>query len=180
MINNVNMFIPHGLIENVFSKIDSRLIKTLDSNGETITHDDIIARGVSQSIVSFFYEQTNGSKKVNLTKADNDYYTLRNLYYDYYDVWLCNLEIDSLIKYQLKTNVALVDLDPKTKDFPYAHFDGETFLQSNTRVIDMTNKIYSYLSAKNYEKARDISGQVLHTIQDFYSHSNWIEMVAQI
>ena len=24
--------------------------------------------------------------------------------------------------------------------------------------------------------ARDISGQLWHTLQDFYSHSNWVEM----
>ena len=24
--------------------------------------------------------------------------------------------------------------------------------------------------------ARDVAGQLLHTLQDFYSHTNWIEM----
>ena len=30
--------------------------------------------------------------------------------------------------------------------------------------------------SKNLLQARQLLGQVLHTLQDFYSHSNWIEL----
>ena len=59
---------------------------------------------------------------------------------------------------------------------PYAHFDAETFYKSNERVIRFTDAIYEALNEKDYETARQLTGQVLHTIQDFYSHSNWVEM----
>lgn len=32
------------------------------------------------------------------------------------------------------------------------------------------------MAAKDYKRARKLTGQILHTIQDFYSHSNWVEM----
>ncbi len=64
----------------------------------------------------------------------------------------------------------------KTKDLPYAHFDAETFIQSNQRVIKFLTSINSSLQIKDYATARRLSGQILHTIQDFYSHSNWVEM----
>lgn len=59
---------------------------------------------------------------------------------------------------------------------PYAHFDAETFAQSNQRVKTFLTSINTFLSNKDYVNARKLSGQILHTIQDFYSHSNWVEM----
>ena len=174
--SDVLTFIPAALIDSVFSKLDSIFLKTLDITADTITHDDIIKYGAIQSVVQYFYNQTNGTRLVNLTKADNDYYDLKNLYHDYYGVWLCNLEINNIIKYVLKPSVASVDLDPDTKDFPYAHFDAETFIPSNERVIKYTNDVFNALNNLKYDQAQMLSGQILHTIQDFYSHSNWVEM----
>ncbi len=31
-------------------------------------------------------------------------------------------------------------------------------------------------STKQLKQARQLLGQLLHTLQDFYSHSNWIEL----
>lgn len=42
--------------------------------------------------------------------------------------------------------------------------------------MDFTSRILKHLSNKEYHQARKLTGQVLHTIQDFYSHSNWVEM----
>lgn len=44
------------------------------------------------------------------------------------------------------------------------------------KVIEHTEDIYKQLKEKNYSKARQLTGQILHTIHDFYSHSNWVEM----
>lgn len=60
---------------------------------------------------------------------------------------------------------------------PYAHFDAETFNQSNQRVIDYTEVIKANLQSKAYSTARVLTSQIMHTIHDFYSHSNWVEMV---
>lgn len=97
------------------------------------------------------------------------------MYYDHYGVWLCDTKLYDILQLDLQTNVALVDLDPSTKDMPYAHFDAETFVPSNQRVIDFTADILSAIASNDLSKARHLSGQILHTIQDFYSHSNWIE-----
>jgi hypothetical protein len=60
--------------------------------------------------------------------------------------------------------------------YSYAHFDAEFFVESNQRVVDFTNRILNSLNTNDYVQARKLSGQVMHTIQDFYSHSNWVEM----
>lgn len=173
---NVKAFIPGPLLEKVFERLDEELVSRLDIYGNTTTHEQILKRGLVQSIVQYFYNQPNGTVRVNLTKATNEYYNLKKLYYDYYGLWFCHLDIEHLIETVLEPYVASVDLSYKTKNLPYAHFDAETFIESNNRVINFKKQIYSHLNMKNYVKARELAAQVLHAIQDFYSHSNWIEI----
>lgn len=63
-------------------------------------------------------------------------------------------------------NVARVDFESSTKDLPYAHFDAEKFIESNSLVMEIDAKIYAALALKDYSVARALTGQVLHTIQD--------------
>jgi hypothetical protein len=79
-IYSINAFIPAALLDNVFDKVDRYFLNTMDVSGDTTTHDDIIKYGVIESIVQYFYNQTNGSTLVNLTKSNNEYYDLTNLY----------------------------------------------------------------------------------------------------
>lgn len=79
-----------------------------------------------------------------------------------------------LIQRTFKPAVASVDFLSSTKDLPYAHFDAEAFVESNERVIYFKSQIKYDLKNRNYGDARKKSGQILHTIQDFYSHSNWV------
>src|SRR6266850_567969 len=55
------------------------------------------------------------------------------------------------------------------------HFDGESFPEGQVRLTGLFNDITSSLSSSNAQGARKALGQALHTIQDFYSHSNWVE-----
>ncbi|KAK0719161.1 hypothetical protein B0H67DRAFT_442029, partial [Lasiosphaeris hirsuta] len=59
-----------------------------------------------------------------------------------------------------------------------AHFDGENFPGGQARLSDSTAKIKAALSSSplDVKLARSELGSALHTLQDFYSHSNWIEL----
>jgi hypothetical protein len=63
----------------------------------------------------------------------------------------------------------------KNQVFSAKHFDGENFeggqlfIQANIRQVELA------LAGDKAETARFHLGQALHTLQDFYSHSNWIE-----
>ena len=107
----------------------------------------------------YFYNQTNSKNPINLAKINNDYYDLTNLYYDYYGKIICDIPLSLLISGVFQPAVAIVDIDPKTKDLPYAHFDAEKFAESNARVINFTNAIRDKLKSKNYTSARKLSGQ---------------------
>ncbi len=61
-----------------------------------------------------------------------------------------------------------------------AHFDAEQFRESSLRLIKLKKQVISLIknvgdNEVEYIKARKVAGRLLHTLQDFYSHSNWIE-----
>jgi hypothetical protein len=85
-------------------------------------------------------------------------------------------EIKLIIKTEFELEDASVDLNTATRLLPEAHFDAEAFTASNQRVIDFTANIKSNIVKGSFSEARKLAGQVSHTFQDFYSHSNWVEL----
>lgn len=69
---------------------------------------------------------------------------------------------------------AAVDEDQTTSA---KHFDGENAVGAQSRLITLRQNILDALNSDpiNATGARKNLGSALHTIQDFYSHSNWIE-----
>lgn len=57
------------------------------------------------------------------------------------------------------------------------HFDGENFSGGQALINSLVQDVVAQLKIKpsNTPKARESLGKALHTIQDFYSHSNWVE-----
>ncbi len=60
----------------------------------------------------------------------------------------------------------------------YKHFDGEEFSKASEHLINMKKDAISKITAynPNGQKARESLGTALHTLQDFYAHSNWVEI----
>jgi predicted secreted protein len=56
-----------------------------------------------------------------------------------------------------------------------AHFDCEDFSGGQIRLQRKLQEIQRRMQAGNVGEAQNALGQALHTIQDFYSHSNWVE-----
>ena len=56
-----------------------------------------------------------------------------------------------------------------------AHFDSEEFREGQERLIEKRESIVSLVGSSNLHAARRECGEMLHTLQDFYSHSNWVE-----
>ncbi|KAI2668273.1 von Willebrand factor A domain-containing protein 7 [Labeo rohita] len=56
------------------------------------------------------------------------------------------------------------------------HFDGETFVKGRNLITEGVKVVKATAQQGNYETARNRLGEALHTLQDFYSHSNWIEL----
>ena len=73
------------------------------------------------------------------------------------------------------TGAARPDLESHLADVPKVHFDNEEIVESNQRLIEERQRVINALNQDDMAGARDLSGQLLHTLQDFYSHTNWVE-----
>jgi uncharacterized repeat protein (TIGR01451 family) len=81
-----------------------------------------------------------------------------------------------LALFHIVVSNASVDLDQSAN----RHFDSEDFKGGQAWITDKRAKIISSLEEENTFSARTALGQALHTIQDFYSHSNWIELHGEV
>ncbi|XP_027017087.2 von Willebrand factor A domain-containing protein 7 isoform X1 [Tachysurus fulvidraco] len=71
---------------------------------------------------------------------------------------------------------AEMDFLSSTRSDPVYHFDSEKVEESTAMLRDFWKQAVLLTQKKDYQGARYILGQVLHGLQDFYSHSNWVEM----
>uniref|UniRef100_A0A8C9SUF5 von Willebrand factor A domain-containing protein 7-like n=1 Tax=Scleropages formosus TaxID=113540 RepID=A0A8C9SUF5_SCLFO len=56
------------------------------------------------------------------------------------------------------------------------HFDSETFEDGRSLISSGLSFIKGSIQQGNFREARERLGQICHTLQDFYSHSNWVEL----
>lgn len=56
------------------------------------------------------------------------------------------------------------------------HFNSEAFLEGRGLITEGRVAIKANIRNENFKAARETLGRVLHTLQDFYSHSNWVEL----
>nr|XP_010780298.1 PREDICTED: von Willebrand factor A domain-containing protein 7-like [Notothenia coriiceps] len=56
------------------------------------------------------------------------------------------------------------------------HFNSENFVQGRTLIMEGMAAIKANIGKENFKAARETLGRILHTLQDFYSHSNWVEL----
>lgn len=84
---------------------------------------------------------------------------------------------------QIRAADAATDDGAVTNSKPFAdpanHFDNEQFSASTARLKSIKEEIIREITdPKNCsgDKARERLGRALHILQDFYSHSNWVEL----
>ena len=77
---------------------------------------------------------------------------------------------------QLTHASAEPDLSAEESTNAEAHFDSEQFITSSRRIADLRRQAISAIKQYRMKIARNFAGRALHTLQDFYSHSNWIEL----
>lgn len=181
MISKNNSFVPKDLIETAIKSTNNYLDNSFGYVTETFTHEEIIRRGIIRSVTKYFYDQPGGRERIDLKKIESDYYhSIKRLFHEFYDKWFCKIDLEKLIEDVFQKMVVNVDLNDGTKDLPYAHFDAEYFRLSNDRVMLYKKRISKELSKKNrrgYRQAAKLTGIIMHTIHDFYSHSNWVIML---
>lgn len=76
----------------------------------------------------------------------------------------------------------IVDANKRTDDPAFQtrsemHFDSENFQGGSKRLIDFRERVIKKITTTTLAaSARADLGGALHTLQDFYAHSNWVEL----
>ncbi len=55
------------------------------------------------------------------------------------------------------------------------HFDSETFFDGQLRLQEIRQNVRALAFVGNFESAQEQLGQGLHSVEDFYAHSTWVE-----
>ncbi|XP_029027336.1 von Willebrand factor A domain-containing protein 7 [Betta splendens] len=71
---------------------------------------------------------------------------------------------------------AATDFLSSTRSDPLYHFDSERVEQATLLLRRFWAQTLLSVRAKEYQSARHSLGRLFHSLQDFYSHSNWVEM----
>ncbi|KAF0881959.1 VWA7 protein, partial [Crocuta crocuta] len=74
---------------------------------------------------------------------------------------------------------AAQDFLPTSRNDPDLHFDAERLGQGRTRLVGALREALVAARALDHTLARQRVGAALHALQDFYSHSNWVELGQQ-
>ncbi|CAF3202425.1 unnamed protein product [Rotaria sp. Silwood2] len=171
------------LFSAVISFISHPVVRFTVQAGKSITRTEIVQLGFIRSLAQFFIDaKIRDGSGIN-TEDFKKEHTIDELYQLAHPDWtedkvkLYSYPLKSIID-KIQVRDALVDLNPSTKDLPSAHFDSESFNESNHRIMRLRKKVIEDASDPNndLDAARGKIGDLLHTLQDFYSHSNWVEM----
>ncbi|KAM9729384.1 von Willebrand factor A domain-containing protein 7-like isoform 1-T2 [Menidia menidia] len=82
----------------------------------------------------------------------------------------------SFLRAILLTQVSNAKTDFLRLFSPRYHFDDEQFEEGKTIIKDALEVVKANNRKENFFFARYSLGGLMHTLQDFYSHSNWVEM----
>ncbi|KAI6048247.1 von Willebrand factor A domain-containing protein 7 isoform X1 [Marmota monax] len=74
---------------------------------------------------------------------------------------------------------AAQDFLPTSRNDPDLHFDAEHLSQGRTHLMGALQETLVAARALDHTLARQRLGAALHALQDFYSHSNWVELGEQ-
>ena len=146
----------------------------------TLDHASITKFGLLQSMVSFFKE----NPQYILRGASGNTGDLSNIFISAdspndTDKLFSNIKsakhLQNAIK-EIQASVAEVDTAPM-RNVAATHFSEERIQEGSMRLQELRSSVItSMLRGMRHEHSRQLVGRYLHTLQDFYSHSNWVEI----
>ena len=163
-------FIPTKLLE-----IAARALSF--SFEDAITHEDMTRNAILEVAAEVLRDNPNpsdhqGSSQRLSTLSDFDEEDLITAYYGYHDHARIR-EFENAVE-----EIEEANSDTDFGDEQYvaaAHFNSEQFESGQNRLIILRHSIIASIIAGDVSIAREDTGRFLHALQDFYSHTNWIE-----
>ena len=145
-------------------------VNSASGDSTTLDHTQITKKGFLKTLSFFFRDNPQYLKNENLAKFESP-----TAFQETVDNISPQIQFLNALNEILSANVE-VDSFPLNNSAA-AHFDGEQFKPGSKRLIQLRQElITSLLQGDKLQHARNLAGSALHTLQDFYSHSNWIEL----
>ncbi|XP_065895475.1 von Willebrand factor A domain-containing protein 7-like isoform X2 [Dysidea avara] len=176
-----------GFLPNRLRRFGANLflgVKKTTSDEETITHRDITEKAVLRAVAMMLtdnpypnYPKSSENVQQLLGSADFDMSKLINAYYKTESSASrkrrkkrFSERVEDIHKYNGK-----VDSKKGELRVAHAHFDSEQFRDGQDRLVRFRRTVSLEIREGRYHTARTFTGRMLHTLQDFYSHTNWVE-----
>lgn len=141
-----------------------------DKDVQVWHHREITREAVRRAVVSYFKEVTPAGRTYN----HRDGMTLEEAYEEYYGPTYSPKPfldtVSKLVDAAAEVDAGLLGADPRY------HFGNERFSESQMMLTGRWRRMISAGRAGDYDAARQLLGLSLGTIQDFYSHTNWVEL----
>jgi len=159
------------------------LDRFFEDNGPSASHPAITGNAMLQVAADVLLENpnpnnVNSSQDVTqlLSGSDSNAFRLVNAYYG------SSVSVNSRARRASQFERAIdtvkdfnTRVDTDELEMAAAHFDAEQFTDGQRRLVDFREIIALDILERRFDSARRYAGRLLHTLQDFYSHSNWIE-----
>lgn len=167
-------------VDRIFGFIPNRLytiLLELDFTPATVDHAEITEDAILQVVGKLLLDNPNPDPDVDSTFRINsiDSITADSLIQAYYDTVSVGFS-SSLVDAIKDIAEANSDVDSSEDKDAAAHFDSEQIQAGHNRLVDFKQMVINQIKLEKYDVARVLAGRMLHTLQDFYSHTNWVEM----
>ena len=175
LILSYSLTITEGFLPNRKRWAAANLL--FSPSGTTTTHKGMTRNAILEAagVVLSKSSSQNVQQLIN-SNTSFDVQGLISSYYASYFISTLALAWDFnwIIEYINRQNAKV---DYKSGEFTVAaaHFDSEQFKSGQNRLRCFRKAIPEEIKNRNYDTARKYTGRMLHTLQDFYSHTNWIE-----
>ncbi|XP_029949229.1 von Willebrand factor A domain-containing protein 7-like [Salarias fasciatus] len=145
--------------------------------GSSVTHQNITVRAILRKTAEVCRDiaaATNG----NFTLTIDDSLSVNTV------LRACSTDPSSnspLSTDNFQTAIKTIHTRNSHVDFFFAfsaarHFDNEAFEEGRNIITADLEKVKANVNSGNFEVGRETLGEICHTLQDFYSHSNWVEL----
>ncbi|XP_007445014.2 von Willebrand factor A domain-containing protein 7-like, partial [Python bivittatus] len=160
----------HGFFPNIWSR-------TISFSWGSITHQDMTEDAILNITLRLFMETPHPTKGKHIQEEDFKGKTLLadDIFAAFYGPEVSAKRFRAAIAEVANANAAM-DFVNTTRDDPVFHFDSELIHSTNARLLQVRKEVLQAVRSEQYGIARKMLGQLLHSLQDFYSHSNWVEL----
>ncbi|XP_063147361.1 von Willebrand factor A domain-containing protein 7 isoform X2 [Candoia aspera] len=160
----------HGFFPNIWSR-------TVSFSWGSITHQDMTEDAILNITLRLFMETPHPTKGKHIQEEDFKGKTLLadDIFATFYGPEVSAKRFRGAIAEVANANAAM-DFVNTTRDDPVFHFDSELISSTNAWLLQVRKEILQAVRSEQYGIARKKLGQLLHSLQDFYSHSNWVEL----